>query len=38
MIGSGPDPQGGVDYRGIGIVEVVWKVVTSYLPSQIQHL
>ena len=27
-------PKGGGDYRGIGLVEVVWKVVTLILNSQ----
>ena len=27
LAGSGPDPKGGGDYLGIGLVEVVWKAM-----------
>ena len=31
MSGGGSDPQGEMDYRGIVLVEVLWKVVTAIL-------
>ena len=31
VAGSGPDPQGKKDYHGIGLVDVIWKVVAEIL-------
>ena len=31
MAGGGTDPQGKKDYRGIGLMEVIWKVVAEIL-------